>query len=53
MADTMSMPSGMGGLMRFNEEYASKLKISATAVIIAIAVVVVAITIVKILFKYS
>ncbi len=33
MAEQMNMPAGFGGLMRYKEEYDSKLKISPAAVI--------------------
>lgn len=50
MADSgMSMPSGMGGLMRFNEEYPSKLRISPEQVVIFIVLVVVGMTILKLI----
>lgn len=49
MADNISTPSGMGGLMRFNEEYSSKLQISAEQVIILIIAVVILVTIIKII----
>lgn len=48
MADNISTPSGMGGLMRFNEEYSSKFQISPTQVIILIAIVIIGMTIIKI-----
>jgi len=52
MADSgISTPSGMGGLMRFNEEYPSKLQISPEAVVVLIAVVIIAMTIIKIAFR--
>lgn len=51
MADnTMSMPSGMGGLMRFNEEYTSKLQISPQQVVVLIVAVVVVMTAIKLMF---
>ena len=46
----ITTPSGMGGLMRFNDEYPSKLQISPEMVIIMIVLVVIAMTIVKIAF---
>jgi preprotein translocase subunit Sec61beta len=50
MADNPIMtPSGMGGLMRFNEEYPSKLKMSPEAVIIGIVIVIILITIFRIM----
>jgi preprotein translocase subunit Sec61beta len=50
MADSLSTPSGMGGLMRFNEEYPSKLQIAPEYVVILIAAAVVGITIIKLMF---
>lgn len=35
------MPSGMGGLVRYYDEYKSKIEISPTAVIVMIVVVIV------------
>ena len=43
----MNLPSGMGGLTRFNEEYPSKLRISPEQVVIFIVVVVIGMTILK------
>jgi preprotein translocase subunit Sec61beta len=51
MADNLSTPSGMGGLMRFNEEYPSKFRISPQAVIIMIAAVIVGAIVLKIILK--
>jgi len=45
MAEQMSMPGVFGGLMRYNEEYQSKLKIKpayAIAIILLLAIGVVA-----------
>ena len=51
MADNpISTPSGMGGLMRFNEEYPSKLQIAPEHVLIIIAIVIIGITIIKVVF---
>lgn len=42
MAETgISMPSGFGGLMRFNEEYPSKINLSPTQVIAFIAIIII------------
>lgn len=42
MADNATMPAGFGGLMRYNEEYDSKLKFGPEAVVgIIIATIVV------------
>ena len=51
MAEGISTPSGMGGLMRFNEEYSSKLKISPQLLVIIIAAVIVGITILKLAIR--
>ena len=51
MAEGISTPSGMGGLMRFNDEYSSKLKITPEQVVILIVAVVILMTIIKIIFK--
>jgi len=51
MADNMMMPSGSGGLLRYNEEYPSKLRISPEQVVILIAVVAIAMTLIKIFLK--
>jgi preprotein translocase subunit Sec61beta len=48
MADTISTPSGMGGLLRYNEEYPSKIQISPEQVVILIAAVIIIMTIIKI-----
>ena len=49
MADGISTPSGMGGLMHFNEEYPSKLQIKPEHVIILIAVVIIGMTVLKLM----
>ena len=49
--DQISAPSSSGGLMRFNEEYPSKLQVKPEWVVIAIAVVVISIAILKLTFK--
>lgn len=36
----MSMPAGFGGLMRYSEEYSSKINLTPTHVIIAIVLVI-------------
>ncbi len=50
-SEGINTPSGMGGLMRFNEEYPSKLQISPEQVIILTAIVIVGMIIIKIFFK--
>lgn len=47
-SEGISTPSGMGGLMRFNEEYPSRLQISPEQVMILTAVVIVAMVLIKI-----
>jgi len=50
MADNnMMMPSSGGGLLRYNEEYPSKLQIKPEMVIVLIAIVVAGMFILKIL----
>jgi len=49
MAEGISTPSGMGGLMRFDEEYPSKFQISPEQVIILTATVIIAMILIKIL----
>ncbi len=41
MADSLNVPSSMGGLVRYNEEYESKLKLKPEHVIIFIIIVIV------------
>jgi len=48
MADKGLMPSGSGGLLRYNEEYPSKLKITPQQVVILIVAVIVVMTAIKI-----
>jgi len=50
MAEGISTPSGMGGLMRFNDEYQSKFKISPEQVVIFIVAVVIIMTVIKLVF---
>ena len=49
MADNILMPSGSGGLMRYNEEYESKFKLTPNQVVIFIAITVVGMFILKLL----
>jgi len=44
----INTPSGMGGLMRFNEEYPSKLMISPEQVMIGIVVIIIGLTILRV-----
>lgn len=46
----ISMPGSFGGLMRYDEEYESKLKISASAVIGIVIAVIVILVALKIFF---
>lgn len=41
MADVISTPSGFGGLMRYNEEYHSKFKLTPTAVVAFIIAIII------------
>lgn len=50
MAQEMSMPGSFGGLMRYKEEYNSKLKISPSQVILMIIAVVLLVLSLKIFF---
>lgn len=47
MAENMMMPSGSGGLLHYNEEYPSKLKITPQQVVILIILVVAVMTGIK------
>jgi len=49
-SEGISTPSGMGGLMRYNEEYPSKIQIKPEIVVGLIVVVIIAMTIIKIVF---
>jgi preprotein translocase subunit Sec61beta len=51
MAEGISTPAGMGGLMRFNEEYSSKFKISPQTFVIILAAIIVGVTILKIYLR--
>jgi preprotein translocase subunit Sec61beta len=51
MAEGISTPSGMGGLMRFNEEYPSKFQIAPEIVFVMIGIVIILITAVKLVAK--
>lgn len=50
MADNIFMPSGSGGLMRYNEEYKSSFMLSPNQVVIFIAVVIIGMAVLKIMF---
>lgn len=52
MADSnMMMPSGSGGLLRYNEEYPSKLRLSPIHVIIMIVAVILGMAVIKLFFN--
>jgi len=46
-SEGLSTPSGMGGLLRYNEEYPSKLLITPQQVLILIGAVIVIMTLIK------
>ena len=46
----ISMPSSSGGLMRYNEEYKSSIKLKPTHVVLFIIAIVAFVTILKIFF---
>ena len=51
MADNLiHMPSGMGGLMRYNEEYKSKIMITSTQVVLFMILIMVFVFVLKIFF---
>ena len=51
MADSgIMMPSGSGGLMRYNEEYKSKFMLSPNHVLIMIIAIIIGMAILKIVF---
>lgn len=49
----ISMPAGSGGLMRYNEEYKSSIKLKPSHVILFLILVVVAVAVLKIFFPIS
>ena len=40
MAESINMPSGFGGLLRYNEEYPSKFKLSPEHVVVFVLLVI-------------
>ena len=40
MAESINMPSGFGGLMRFNEEYSSVINLKPTHVIVFVILII-------------
>jgi len=53
MADNLNVPSGMGGLIRYNEEYESKLKLKPEHVIILIVLVIIFVAVLKLLNPFG
>lgn len=52
MAD-INMPAGFGGLLRYKEEYDSKIKMSPSMVIVIIIIAIVAVLALRIIFPMS
>jgi len=50
MANPISMPSGSGGLMRYNEEYPSKFMLKPTHVVLFIIAIIAFVAVLKIFF---
>jgi len=46
----INMPSGFGGLMRYNEEYKSKFMLKPTSIIIFIILIIIFVAVLKIFF---
>jgi len=54
MADNViSTPSGFGGLMRYNEEYPSRFKLSPTHVVAFIIAIILFVIVLNIMFPVS
>tara|TARA_Y100000310_G_scaffold334410_2_gene414122 strand:- start:46 stop:207 length:162 start_codon:yes stop_codon:yes gene_type:complete len=53
MADKINMPAGFGGLMRYGEEYKSKLMLKPEYIVIFIILVIVFVAVLKIFFPLS
>jgi len=53
MADKLNMPSGMGGLLRYGEEYPSKFMLKPAHVIIFVILVIAFVAALKIFFPIS
>jgi preprotein translocase subunit Sec61beta len=49
----ISMPSGAGGLMRYNEEYKSVFKIKPSYVVLFIILIIALVAVLKIFFPIS
>ncbi len=50
MADKINIPAGFGGLVRYSEEYESKLKLKPEHVVIFIIAVIVFVSLLKLFF---
>jgi len=53
MAEQIRMPSGYGGLLRYDEEYKSRLILKPFHVIIFIVLIVIFVAVLKIFFPIS
>ena len=53
MANPISMPSGSGGLMRYNQEYNSKLKLKPSYVVLLIIAIIAFVAVLKIFFPIA
>ena len=53
MPENINMPAGFGGLMRYKEEYKSKLKIKPAYIVIFILLVIIFVTVLKIFFPLA
>ncbi len=52
-SNKINVPGGFGGLVRYNEEYPSRLKLKPAQVIVAIIIVIVLVTILKIFWPLA
>lgn len=53
MADKINIPSGFGGLLRYDEEYKSKFMLKPTHVIVFIVAVIIFVTVLKIFWPIA
>lgn len=53
MADKISMPAGFGGLVRYSEEYKSKLMLKPEYVVAFIILIIIFVLILKIFFPIA
>ncbi len=53
MADNIFMPSSGGGLMRYNEEYKSKLMLKPSHIVLFIILIIAFVAIFKLFFPLS